>query len=525
MADFHPLPAFAFPPEICEINPNEPLGESTDIGAPVGTDGRPTVLWYGKGHSTINSKTYCAQTWVEVDATEKLDLIFRVDDWGIFYIDCNVIGRADLYNDFHTTQTLSAGKHHLFVIWQNAGGSATVQEHPCYFRIEARKGGNMIYESRAANWRGMELTAAKLQDFLNSRTTTPKPTTTTTKRPTTTLPPEPPPDEGLVDCAKLLFGGNFHIPPSTTPKPTTTTTTTTTTKKPTTTTPKPEAVVCGCMHAAPDYRRDYYAELVSKLTIPESKVMGFVTYELVFKNHNCTLYCSAGYSTIAERDAIRNYTQKLAQETGTFGFGTHSEYLKQYTTTLAQLKSLFNNKKSCSDESKVNTHNINNYCHFYVAKGSINLGTEEWIWPKKKVCNQNPTGKVYETVVRDLRVLHVQPDLYNAVENRHYLVMTTLDVPETGDYEIAIIGDDDHEFYINCKLISQGPFIGDKYYPPKTVSLTKGPTQFIIRYKNIPDKTPGYCNMRVYKNGTLLYEGRAADFKGQENAIGEIKEE
>ena len=91
MADFYPLPAFSFPPEICEINPNEPLGESTDLGAPVGTNGRQTFLWYGKGHSTIHSKTYCAETWVELDTTEKLDFVFKVDDWGILYIDYNVI--------------------------------------------------------------------------------------------------------------------------------------------------------------------------------------------------------------------------------------------------------------------------------------------------------------------------------------------------------------------------------------------------------------------------------------------------
>jgi hypothetical protein len=165
------------------------------------------------------------------------------------------------------------------------------------------------------------------------------------------------------------------------------------------------------------------------------------------------------------------------------------------------------------------------YCHFVCTSKSIVdywHAPKNWEWPKKKVCNQNPTGQVYETSAKGYLVLHVQPDLYKAVGNRHYLVMTTLDVPESGNYELAIIADDDHEVYIDCQLVSKGPYIGDVYHPPKTVSLKKGPTQFIIRYTNIPHNTPGYCNIRIYKNGAMLYEGRAAHFKGQENAIGEI---
>ena len=150
------------------------------------------------------------------------------------------------------------------------------------------------------------------------------------------------------------------------------------------------------------------------------------------------------------------------------------------------------------------------------------------------VCNQNPTGIVKEmevpqgfnlwghgTAAPDLfYMLYVQSDIQLAKANTKYLMMATLSAPYTGVYTFKLFSDDEFELYIDCVQVKTGTF----GYHQFALNINQGPRQFILRYKNVPDNTPGYAGFNIYNNvGTVIYRTRAVDWKGQANSIGTVE--
>jgi hypothetical protein len=142
------------------------------------------------------------------------------------------------------------------------------------------------------------------------------------------------------------------------------------------------------------------------------------------------------------------------------------------------------------------------------------------------VCNQNPTGVVHEQLGgRDRNsaypgyVLFVQDDIAKASGNTKYLMLANLTIPETGTYDFVLASDDNFELYIDCAQIQTGAYGTTTF----SVTLAKGVRQFILRYENVPDQTPGYAGFTMTRNGSVVYTTRAADWKGQANSIGSIE--
>ena len=127
------------------------------------------------------------------------------------------------------------------------------------------------------------------------------------------------------------------------------------------------------------------------------------------------------------------------------------------------------------------------------------------------------SGKQVE--ILDFYVMHVQPIFAEAIGNTKYLMLANLNIAQSGTYDFKLLSDDDFELYIDCNQIATG-LIGRHTF---STSILAGTRQFIIRYKNIPDKTPGYAGFAMYFNGTRVYQTRAAGWKGQANVIGDIE--
>jgi hypothetical protein len=116
-------------------------------------------------------------------------------------------------------------------------------------------------------------------------------------------------------------------------------------------------------------------------------------------------------------------------------------------------------------------------------------------------------------------VLFVQNDIAKASGNTKYLMLANLTIPETGTYDFVVASDDNFELYIDCAQVKTGSYGTTTF----SVTIAKGVRQFILRYENIPDQTPGYVGFTMTRNGTVVYMTRAADWKGQANSIGSIE--
>lgn len=136
------------------------------------------------------------------------------------------------------------------------------------------------------------------------------------------------------------------------------------------------------------------------------------------------------------------------------------------------------------------------------------------------ICNQNPSEQVFERAggPDGCNLLHVQPNFDCAAGNVMYLMQAFIPFTYSGSHVITVISDDDYELYIDCKKVGSGP-IGTATL---TVDIRAGTRNVILRYKNIPNCTPGYAGFSVRYNNQVQYLTKAADWKGQANSIGEI---
>lgn len=154
--------------------------------------------------------------------------------------------------------------------------------------------------------------------------------------------------------------------------------------------------------------------------------------------------------------------------------------------------------------------------------GKLNnsIGTGIIIDDDSTLCNQNPQQAVHESTggPNGGMVLYVQDSMDCAAGNTMYLMQAYITFANNGPHVFNFVNDDDFEFYIDCQKVAEGP-IGSKTV---TIDVIAGTRNLILRYKNVPDCTPGYAGFSVLYNNQVVYVTRAADWKGQPNSIGEI---
>lgn len=147
-------------------------------------------------------------------------------------------------------------------------------------------------------------------------------------------------------------------------------------------------------------------------------------------------------------------------------------------------------------------------------------GTGTIIDDDSTLCNQNPQQAVHESTggPDGGMVLYVQDRMDCAAGNTMYLMQAYITFANSGPHVFNFVNDDDFEFYIDCQKVAEGP-IGTA---TATINVNAGTRNLILRYKNVPDCTPGYAGFNARFNNQIVYSTRASDWKGQPNSIGEI---
>ena len=145
----------------------------------------------------------------------------------------------------------------------------------------------------------------------------------------------------------------------------------------------------------------------------------------------------------------------------------------------------------------------------YLAKLGLAFGD-----PREK--NVRPVYDYYQGKY----ILFVQTDVLAASANTKYLIRRSITLPKNDTFTFKLVSDDAFELYIDCVRVKVGGYGTHTF----TVNLVKGARDFILRYENIPDKTPGYIGFSLFDStGAVVYASRASGWKGQVNSIGDIE--
>lgn len=119
---------------------------------------------------------------------------------------------------------------------------------------------------------------------------------------------------------------------------------------------------------------------------------------------------------------------------------------------------------------------------------------------------------LYQSEWRGHPIIHISNSGWSGGTNYSWwCAERNINVPETGDYYIVSVVDDDYQLFIGCKLVSSSS-INESWSTRETFRLTAGVQKMSMRVYNKESKRNNYVGFRIYRVGTnvLLYSSTAA---------------